>query len=152
MDPWVAPYLRVLEDLRAQLLDAVRGLDDAQLNRAVPGLRNTAGMVLRHVAGSERYWVGEVAGGRPAHRDREAEFGPDPVRKTEVLAEIDRVAAATRQVLERLAAADLMHEVEVRRAQGTGRETKAGALLHAIQHLAYHLGQIRYLVKLLQTP
>jgi uncharacterized damage-inducible protein DinB len=152
MDPLVAPYLHVLEDLRAQLLEAVAPLDDAQLNRGVAGLRNTAGMVLRHVAGSERYWVGEVAGGRPAHRDREAEFGPDPVRKTQILAEIERVAATTREVLERLTAADLVHEVEVRRVRGPSRETKAGALLHAIQHLAYHLGQVRYLAKLLQTP
>jgi uncharacterized damage-inducible protein DinB len=151
MDPLVAPYLHVLEDLRGQLLDAVAPLDDAQVNRTVAGLRNTAGMVLRHVAGSERYWVGEVVGGRPAHRDREAEFGPDPVGKDEILAEIGRVAATTREVLQRLTAADLLQEVEVRRARGAGRETKAGALLHAVQHLAYHLGQLRYLARLLQT-
>jgi hypothetical protein len=39
----------------------------------------------------------------------------------------------------------------VRTSAGVRRETKAGALLHATQHIAYHLGQLRYLVKLVQA-
>ncbi|MDR7418442.1 MAG: DinB family protein [Armatimonadota bacterium] len=150
MDPLVAPYLRVIGDLRRQLLETVTPLSDEQVNRTVPGLRNSVGILLKHLIGSERYWIGEVAGGRPAHRNRDAEFAAAPVRKPDLLAEIERVAAQTREVLDRLTPADLVQEVEVRRTTGTVTETKAGALLHAAQHLAYHLGQIRYLAKLLQ--
>ena len=148
MDPLVAPHLSAIEDLRRQLLETVAPLSDEQVNRTVPGLRNSIGILLKHLNGSERYWIGEVAGGRPAHRNRDAEFASEPVRKADLLAEVERVAAQTREVLDRLTPADLVQEVEVRRTTGTVKETKTGALLHATQHLAYHLGQIRYLAKL----
>jgi uncharacterized damage-inducible protein DinB len=151
MDPLVVPYLRVIEDLRRQLVEMVTPLDDEQINRIVPGLRNSIGILLKHLIGAERYWIGEVAGGRPAYRNRDAEFEHTPVREADLLAELDRVAAQTREVLERLTPAELLQEVEVKRAGGTARETKTEALLHAIQHLAYHLGQIRYLAKLVQA-
>lgn len=150
MDPHVAPHARMIDDLRRQVVETVTPLSDEALNRPVSGLRNTVGILLKHLAGSERYWIGEVAGGRPAHRNRDAEFDPAPVRKDEALADLARAAATTREVLEGLSAADLLHEVEVQRARGAVRETKAGALLHAVQHLAYHLGQIRTLARLLQ--
>jgi uncharacterized damage-inducible protein DinB len=151
MDPLVVPHLRVIEALRRQLLETVEPLDDVQINHAVPGLRNSAGILLKHLIGSERYWIGEVAGGRPAHRNRDAEFEQEPVRKADLLAELERVAAQTRDVLEHLTPADLLQEVEVKRTGGTVRETKTEALLHAMHHLAYHLGQIRYLAKLVQA-
>jgi uncharacterized damage-inducible protein DinB len=152
MDPLVAPYVKVLDDLRRQVAETVAPLDDDQINRAVPGLRNSVGILLKHMAGSERYWIVEVAGGTPVHRNRDTEFEPTPVRKAALLADLDRVGAQSREVLERLVATDLLQEVEVRRRTGevVQKEMKAGALLHATQHLAYHLGQLRYLAKLVQ--
>jgi uncharacterized damage-inducible protein DinB len=152
MDPHVAPYARMLEDLRRQVIEATSPLTDEQINRRVPDLRNTIGILLKHIAGSERYWVGEIAGGRAAQRNRDAEFEHAPVRKDEALAEIERVAALSRDVLDRLTRDDLLVEVEAHRPGGVVRETKTGALLHAVQHLAYHLGQIRYIARLLQGP
>lgn len=150
MDPYVAPHLQVLEELRKQVVEAVAPLDDDQINRAVPGLSNTVGVLLRHLAGSERYWIGEVAGGRPAHRDRDAEFGHERLSKAELLADLERVAALSREVLENLSREDLMAQVEARRLSGILRGTRLFALLHGTQHIAYHLGQIRLLAKMLQ--
>jgi uncharacterized damage-inducible protein DinB len=149
MDPLIAAHWQVLDDLHRQIVELAAPLSDEALNRQVPGLRNTAGMLLRHVAGSERYWIGEVLGGRPAHRRRASEFEHDRVDGAAVLAELARVRAHTRQVLESLRPQDLLAEVRVERSTGPAMETKAYALLHAIQHAAYHLGQLRYLVKLL---
>ncbi|MDR7522398.1 MAG: DinB family protein [Armatimonadota bacterium] len=151
MDPYVAPHLQVLEELHRQIVEMVAPLDDEQVNRTVPGLANTIGIVLRHAAGSERYWVGEILGGFPAYRDRDAEFGRDRVQKAQVLADFERTAALTREVLGRLSREDLLTAVEVQRAGGTGKETKLFALLHATRHLAYHAGQIRYLTRLVGT-
>jgi len=140
-----------MEDLRRQVVEAARPLDDDQLNRAVPGLRNTVAVLLRHLAGAERYMIGEVVGGRPAGRNRDAEFGLDRLSKDALLEEIERVAALSREVFAGLHPADLAGEVEIRRSHGTFKETRATALLHAAQHLAYHLGQIRILVALLRA-
>ena len=59
--------------------------------------------------------------------------------------------ALTHDVLGRMNAADLLQEVDVQRTRGIVKETKGFALLHATQHLAYHLGQLRYMAKLLQA-
>lgn len=150
MDPHVVPHFRVLDDLRRQVVEEVSPLSDEQINRTVPGLRNTIGVLLRHLAGSERYWIGEVVGGRPAARDRDAEFDQAPVRKDDVLAGIERSASVSREVLEQLTQEDLLAEVEAQRPSGTVRETKAWALVLATQHMAYHLGQIRVLARLIR--
>jgi uncharacterized damage-inducible protein DinB len=150
MDPAVAPFARVLDDLRRQVIETIAPLTDDEINRTIPGLRNTVGILAKHIVGAERYWIGEVAGGRPAHRNRDAEFEHAPIGTADALAQIHQVATLSREVLEELSREDLLVEVEARRLQGVVRETRAGALLHAVQHLAYHLGQMRYLAKLLQ--
>ncbi len=150
MDPYVAPYLRKMEELRREVVEMVTPLGDDGINRAVPGLRNTIGIVLRHMTGAERYWIGEVVGGRSAHRQRDAEFDHDRVRKSDLLAELDGVAALTRDVLGRLSRDDLLREVDVQRPQGSTKETKGYAIIHATQHMAYHAGQLRCMTRLLE--
>lgn len=150
MDPMVAPYAKILDNIHKDTAAIVAPLSNDAINRHVPGLQNTVGILLRHMAGSERYWVGEVVGGIAAHRNRDAEFAGDRVEKTAALAEVDRAAATTRQVLSGLSAADLLTEVEVRRGPETQKETRGQSLLHATQHLAYHLGQLRIVAKLAQ--
>jgi uncharacterized damage-inducible protein DinB len=150
MDPYVAPFLREIEDLRRQTVEMVTPLDDEKINRTVPGLRNTVGIVLRHMSGSMRYWIGEVVGGRPARRDRDAEFGHDPLRKNELLSEFDRVVALARDILEHLLSPELLREVDVQRPQAGGKETKGYAVIHATQHLAYHVGQLRCMIRLFE--
>ncbi len=150
MDPYLAAHLRELEDLHRQVFEMVAPLDDDAINRPVPGLTNTIGIVLRHVAGSERYWIGEVVGGRPAHRNRAAEFGHDRLRKTALMQELGGVDSLSREVLGRLTDDELLREVEVQRGKDVVKETKAYALVHATQHLAYHVGQLRFLTRLLK--
>jgi uncharacterized damage-inducible protein DinB len=151
MDPHVVPHLHVLDDLHRQVAETIAPLSDDDLNRSVVGLANSAGILLRHIAGSERYWIGEVVGGRPAQRNRDSEFGHDRLQKAALLAELDGVRALSREVLEGLQPTELLREVEVHRSRGVVRETKTFALIHAAQHLAYHLGQLRYVTKLLQS-
>lgn len=151
MDPYLVPYLHFLEDLRRQVVATVEPLDDDQINRALPGLQNTVGILLRHVAAAEQYWIGEVAGGRPAHRKRDAEFGHERLQKAALLADLERAAVITRDTLALLSAGALLEEVAVERTHGTIKETRAFAVVRATQHLAYHLGQLRLMVKLIQA-
>jgi uncharacterized damage-inducible protein DinB len=143
VDPDVAVMHKVLEDVRAQLFKEVEILEDADLNRTFPGLQNTIGILLRHMAGSERYWISGVAGGGSLDRDREAEFVREPLAKGALLNNLRATQAATEGVLSRLGSDELRGSVEVQGARGTWKATRAWAILHAIQHLAYHLGQVR---------
>lgn len=150
MDPYLAAHLRELEDLHRQVFEMVAPLDDDAINRPVPGLTNTVGIVLRHMAGSERYWIGEVVGGLAAHRHRDAEFGHERLRKTALMQELGGVDTLSREVLGRLTRDELLREVEVHRGKDVVKETKAYALVHATQHLAYHVGQLRILTRLVK--
>lgn len=140
----------VLEDLRGQLFAALEPLADTEVNRRFPGLENTIGILLRHMAGSERYWIGSVVGGEPSHRNRDAEFGHDSLSKSVLLEELRSVQAQTKQILSRTRSADLDAPVRVERARGAVEKTKAWAIIHATQHLAYHLGQVRLMATMAQ--
>ena len=150
MDPYVAAHLRELEDLHRQVFEMVAPLDDDAINQPVPSLTNTVGIVLRHMAGSERYWIGEVVGDLAAHRHRASEFGHERLRKTALMQEFGGVDTLSREVLGRLTRDELVREVDVQRGKDVVKETKAYALVHATQHLAYHVGQLRFLIRLLK--
>ncbi len=143
MDPDVAVMHEVIEDLRGQVFKVVEPLEDADINHSFAGLSNTIGILLRHMAGSEDYWISGVAGGGSVDRNRDAEFGHEGLKKGDLLASLRKTQSATERVLAGMRSEDLRAMVKGQRARGVVETTKGFAILHAIQHLAYHLGQIR---------
>lgn len=150
-EPTAKAMHEVLEDLRGQLFAVIDSLDEADLNQSIPGLKNTIGILLRHVTGSERYWMSGVVGDGATKRNRPAEFEHDPLQKATLLADLRETQAQTAAVLSRLSADDLRTTVEVTGSRRTWRTTKASAAMHAIQHLAYHLGQVRLMAAMLRA-
>lgn len=150
MDPQVRPFVQSLERLHDDIFEAVAPLTDREVNWRHPQLSNTIGILLRHVAGSERHWIIQVVGGRTVPRDRDAEFGRDPVSKEHVVADLRAAHVDVRAVLGSLTAADLVREVEIT-FRGLPRTLPAGwAVLHSLEHTSYHLGQIQLFKKLAQ--
>ncbi len=149
MDPIAALHLQEMDELRQQLVETVNPMTDDQVNAAVAGFTNTVGTIVRHLAGSEKYWIGEIVGGRPAHRNRDAEFGRDRLTKSDVLAQIEQAGVLTRDVLSAMTPQDWTAAVEIKRTTGTIRRTKGYAVIHAVAHLSYHLGQLKLFSKAL---
>lgn len=132
-------YLDRLEGLHADMRQALEGLPQAALDWSPGPDMNSLGVLAAHVAGSERYWVGEVAGGDPAQRDRPAEFQSHRLEAAALIAHLDATLAHTRLTLERLTLADL----DARRSAGDrGEVTVAWALFHNLRHLGLHLGHM----------
>jgi len=151
MDPHVLPFAQNLKRLHDDIFAAAEPLTDREINWAHPQLSNTIGILLRHVAGSERHWIIEVVGGRKVPRDRDAEFGHEPLSKERLLADLRAAYDEVRIVMESLSAADLIREIEVP-ARNERRMLPAGwALLHSLQHTAYHLGQIQLFKKMAES-
>lgn len=148
MDPSVTPISQTLEVLHEDIFKAVEPLGDAEINWVHPQLSNTIGILLRHVAGSERYWIGEVVGGDAMHRKRETEFTHEPLTKAPLVENLRRAHTEVQEVLRSLSAADLAAPIDVESRGGTRRVTKVWAILHSIQHTAYHLGQIQLFKKM----
>ncbi len=151
MDPHVQPFIQMHDQLHDDIYAAIAPLSDREVNWAHPSLSNTIGILLRHAAGSERMWILQVVGGQTIQRDRKAEFGREALSKDALVAELRRAQAETRAVLERLTAADLTRTVEVK-WRGTPQTFQvAWAVLHALEHTSYHLGQIQLFKKMAQS-
>jgi hypothetical protein len=133
-------YLERLEALHADMRQVLAGLPLAALDWRPAVEMNSLAVLATHVAGSERYWVGEVAGGDPAHRDRPTEFRIYGLNEVELTARLDATLAHTRMVLEKLT----LPELELRRQAGDrGEVTVAWALFHNLQHVGTHLGHMQ---------
>jgi uncharacterized damage-inducible protein DinB len=150
MDAGVRALTAYLDETWDALLKAVEGADDRLLHWTPGPDFNSIAILLRHLAGSERWWIGEAIGGVPSHRERDKEFHHDRPKREEVLRAVEDARRLTRQVLAPLTMQDLEAEATPSTAQGTPprRPTKIWALLHYIEHLGYHRGQALLLLKL----
>lgn len=151
MDPQARALVETINLLHDDMVKAVDGLTDAQINWRHPHLSNTIGILLRHVAGSERYWIVEVVGGRPIHRHRDAEFAGERLEKKTLVEALRTAQAEVTRILERLTPGDLSAEVQQMFRDVPRMVTKAWAVLHSIQHTAYHLGQIQLFRKMAEN-
>jgi len=137
-------YLQRIEDLRRQVGDLIADLPAEALNwRPVEGVddhaTNSLAVLVAHVAGVEHFWIGEVIGGHPPSRDRDAEFATLAADASDLRRLLDKTGAETRQVLSVLDEVDLDG---TRRVQGRLVPVRWG-ILHIIDHTALHLGHMQ---------
>ncbi len=153
MDTGVQGMAAHLEETWDALLKAVDGADDGALHWSPGPEFNSAAILLRHLAGSERWWIGEAIGGIPSRRVRDAEFLHDRPRREDVLRAVEEARRVTRQVLAAVTMQDLQAETTpaVTVGKPPRRPTKLWALLHYLEHLGYHRGQALLLLKLAHT-
>ncbi len=116
--------------------------DDESPWTEVPGLPNTGGVLVRHLAGNLQHFVGAVLGGNGYVRDREHEFKGAPWPRVRLLAEIDATIAAVTRVLPTLTAEQLSLPFP-QRIYDYQLET-ADFLSHLAVHCGFHLGQLDY--------
>src|SRR5215510_7360831 len=74
MQTFFTSYLDLLQDCHNGILQALEGLPQAALDW-VPGQdMNSINVLLAHITGSVRFWIGDIAVQEPSNRDRDAEF------------------------------------------------------------------------------
>jgi uncharacterized damage-inducible protein DinB len=102
------------------------------------GVNSITALVV-HLTGAERFLIGEVLGGEPARRDREAEFRAQDISLEDLKGRLATSRAYAAGVLERLTLADIESMRTLRQ-----REVTVGWVLgHALKHTATHLGNIQ---------
>jgi uncharacterized damage-inducible protein DinB len=140
MHPIFAAYLDRLEALHADIVQALADLPSAALDWSPALETNSIAVLVTHIAGSERFWIGEKAGGIPAGRDRASEFRVHGDDAAALRQRLDASLAQARTVLAALEPADLTRSVGVHRDQPIDA---AWALWHALEHVAMHVGHIQ---------
>jgi len=140
-------YIDFVKKIEKQALEALDGLPPEALNWRplpdAPGVdahtTSSLAVMAAHMAGSMRHWVGEVAGGRPAHRDRDAEFRAKASQASESIARVSEASEFAREVLAKLPPQHLDEVVE-RDGQTLSRRY---AVVQALTHASLHVGHMQ---------
>lgn len=140
MDSFFEAYLERLEILHERIKGVAAGLPAEALDWQPGPETNSIAVLMVHIAGAERYWIGDVAGQEPSGRNRPAEFETAGLDATTLSQRLDKSLAHARTVLGRLSPAELAQPRQSARHQRAF--SVAWALLHALEHTAVHSGHI----------
>jgi uncharacterized damage-inducible protein DinB len=132
-----------------ECLDKIRKclemLDDANFWYRPNPSSNSVGHLLLHLSGNIRQYILSGLGGADDTRQREKEFlYPADNGRTEIEGDFFETAETARKLIENLSDGALGKQKTVQGFQLTG----LGIVLHVVEHLSYHTGQIAYLTKL----
>ncbi len=142
--PAIAAHLRALfvRELRALRRELEAYPTDAAVWALPPGISNSCGTLVLHLAGNLRTYVGQAIGGIAYERDRPREFSARDLPRAELLRELDAtldaVQRATALLTEELLQREFPHPI------GAVRVNTQEFLMHCAVHLSYHLGQVDY--------
>ena len=141
MQTFFTDYLNIMQDNHNEIIEAIEGLSSAALDWTPGPDMNSISVLIFHLTGAERYWIGDVAAQDPKERDRDAEFRVRGVDIAILKKRLDDNLDYARSMLSNFRLEDL----EARRVSSRDGQTHtvAWALLHALEHTAVHLGQIQ---------
>lgn len=145
MDALFEDYLERLQGLHDGIREAIRTLPAEALDWSPGAEMNSIGVLAAHVAGSELYWIGDIAGQTPTGRVRELEFRTHGLDQDALQRLLDAALALARETLQNLNP----QELDQVHSTPDGRTVTAGwALLHALEHAGLHTGHIQLTAQL----
>ena len=141
MQTFYESYLNLLQACHTEIHQALKGLPSAALDWIPGSEMNSISVLVIHLTGSERYWIGDVAMQAPSDRDRDAEFQVREVGMEFLEKRLTDSLEFARSGLEKLTLQDLeSSRVSPRNGKAF---TVAWSLMHALEHSTLHLGQIQ---------
>lgn len=106
---------------------------------------NSVGNLVLHLNGNVRQWIVSGLGERPFRRERDMEFSePGPVSHRRLAAMLRTTILTACRIICTLTAGNLQRQHTIQGFRVTGLQ----ALLHVVEHFAFHSGQIIYITKL----
>jgi uncharacterized damage-inducible protein DinB len=146
MEVFFETYLDRLDALHKDIKVAIEGLPQAGLDW-VPGEDIPSICILvTHLTGAERYWIGDIGGQDPSGRNREAEFKVKGIGLPGLKRRLGESSLYAHSLLETMKLKDV-ESTRISPRHGE-RITVAWALLHALEHSAIHLGHIQLIRQL----
>jgi uncharacterized damage-inducible protein DinB len=144
-----AVLVMLRRDLRGLDHEIAAYPDDESLWLTAPGISNSAGNLVLHLAGNLRHFVGHIVGGSGYARNREAEFSTRGVSREALRAEIRTAASEVETALRAMDLSRLADPFPIGIGQPPKTVRMSDWLVHLATHLTYHIGQIDYHRRLL---
>jgi Protein of unknown function (DUF1572) len=112
-------------------------------------IANSAGNLCLHLIGNLNTYIGKELGGTSYVRNRDQEFSLKDVPRTELLQKLDETIKVIDETLSKLPEGALQQEFPV--LVFKDKTSIEYMLVHNATHLGYHLGQVNYHRRLLDT-
>jgi len=139
-------FQRDLEKLKSEITSYK---DEKKMWEVTGDLSNSAGNLSLHICGNLQHFIGSVLGISGYKRDRDSEFSRKNIPMDEMIRKIDHTIFTVKKTLNEL---DVNKLEEIYPINVFGKEMTTGFFLaHLTTHLNYHLGQINYHRRLLDT-
>ena len=143
MQQFFEDYLNILQRLHNDALKVFKGLPQEALDWTPAPEMNSFCVLVTHLTGAERYWIGDVAGEEPSERIREEEFHALGLNSDMLAKRLSDSFNYARSHLEKLTVQKLELLRSVPRDQQ--KATVGWALAHALEHTALHVGHMQIL-------
>ena len=141
MQAFTKAYLERLQILHLEIQHTIAGLPQVALDWKPEADTNSIAVLVVHITGAERYWIGEVGLGLTTNRDRPAEFQVSGLSTAELVENLEASYAFVTHALQDLKLPDL--EIE-RISPRDGRIFTLGwVLIYALEHTSIHLGHLQ---------
>jgi uncharacterized damage-inducible protein DinB len=141
MDTFLQDYLERLQALHHEVAKSIAGLPQSALDWIPAPDSNSMAVLVVHLAGAQRYWIGDVGLGQPSGRERAVEFLVSGLSNEQLLAHLEAASAYACSALQDLKLANL---AEQRVSPRDGHLLSTGwAFMYALEHTAIHLGHIQ---------
>lgn len=141
MDSLFLDYLNRLEAMHEDAKVAIAGLSSEALDWIPAPEMNSFSVLVTHMAGSERFWIGDMVGQDDSGRVRSDEFAVIGLTEAELVQRLDESFAHSQSVLAKLLLTDLdkVHQSPVR-----GDAIRVSwSLMHNLEHVALHVGHLQ---------
>jgi len=129
------------QELHSDIAKAIDGLPVEALDWLPGPEMSSICVMVVHLIGAERYWIGAVALGEPTNRVREEEFNVYGLSADELQKRLSDADDYTRNALRRFSLPELE---SVRKSPRNEKTFSVGwCLVHALEHTSLHLGHIQ---------
>ncbi len=141
MDSEIQAYIEIFDYMRDEVKKAIQGMSAEEMNwKPLARDTNSAAVLITHLAGAESFRIHQVVGGTDIGRNRDTEFAARASSVADLTALLDRTAARSRAVLEKVRSKDLDKVVTAR--EGEAPASLRWGLLYNLQHYGQHLAAI----------
>ena len=135
-----------LEELSGRIQDCLGKLTPEQIWTRNSDNENAVGNLVLHLCGNLRQWIGSGVAGKPDIRDRDSEFAArGGLAAADLATRLNAVVGETAAIIRGVTAARLAERTVPQGYNVTVLE----AIVHVMEHFAYHTGQVVFATKLL---
>jgi uncharacterized damage-inducible protein DinB len=134
-------YLDRVQDLHNDIKKSISGLTVEALDWKPQQEMNSFAVLITHLTGAERFWIGDMTGQESSDRNRDSEFVVERLDEAKLVQRLDDSLAYIETVLEKLTLDDFNTEIRSERNQRSF--TIGWSLLHALEHTATHMGHMQ---------